>query len=668
MPRAPKDTSVPQVSTEAKAALTQFLCEHIEDGLAARHEYVSDGGLYDEWHALYEQASRPRPNAYPGAADLTSYLGTEKVDALKARFTKILFGPDPICHVEGWGESPQRCAKVEAFHQWKAEDTRLQSWASKAIHVSLIEQNGIFEVSEAYRRRKRRDVVMAKALRDPYSGALLGPDGQLQPETDDAGRLVLWGGDESEPRLEVQRESVDYMSQGPQYRLVGGKDFLNLPVHARSWDEAWGYAKRIWLRASDLEARVGDGVYDREAVDKLGTSGERDTRAEHLRQGTVVQSRDDQTAEKELWEVQCLYDIDGDGVDEWLICCVSLRHQTLLRVAFDWVAAPRFVQFVPYPRPDSVYGYSFIGHKLWTILEAHTSQRNMVADRSALATNRPMTKLSTSDYDPDVEPWKPNALITVKAHNELQQLEVADVPASAQWLIQESLGAAERVTGIGDQAVSGVRPPSGQTATGASIVAQASFVRVEDAIMHLRESLEDLYTLTHQFWKRSLGKNETLGRAPARYAERLMSLDDRGLALPKDGPFAVTAADLEGAFRFKPTGSVETADKAAQRQEFAIFISQALPALLQLSPGLAMQFQQNPKLAETLLGHVLRLYGLNDLQSLLTQTGGPQNPAGPMSPMLGALAGFMGGQGGQGGQPSGPMAAPPMAAAPESVQ
>ena len=120
MPRSrlPRD---PQVVTwprpDDKTAFCSWLATELQQAIDARSRYTSDGGYLDVWHALYEQAERPRgATPWPDAADLASYLPTEKVDALRARFSQVIFGPDPIATVEGWGEPSDRVAKVEAFH------------------------------------------------------------------------------------------------------------------------------------------------------------------------------------------------------------------------------------------------------------------------------------------------------------------------------------------------------------------------------------------------------------------------------------------------------------------------------------------------------------------------------------------------------------------------
>src|SRR5712671_7682896 len=117
-----------RLSDDKQRDFTQWLTQEIIAGCDARSRYMADGGLYDTWHAMYDQAERPRDPAYPDSAYLASWLPTEKTDALKARLVQILFGSDPICTVEGWGEKPERAALVEAFHQWKADDERLRSW------------------------------------------------------------------------------------------------------------------------------------------------------------------------------------------------------------------------------------------------------------------------------------------------------------------------------------------------------------------------------------------------------------------------------------------------------------------------------------------------------------------------------------------------------------
>src|SRR5690606_2793098 len=113
-----------------------------QQALDARSAIIMPDGLIDYWHALYEQRRRVGLGPWPGAADLASYIVTEKVDALRARLMKTIF-VEPVWVVEGWGEAAKRAPIVEEFHQWKVEEERLQSKLGRVLHLALIEGTGI---------------------------------------------------------------------------------------------------------------------------------------------------------------------------------------------------------------------------------------------------------------------------------------------------------------------------------------------------------------------------------------------------------------------------------------------------------------------------------------------------------------------------------------------
>jgi hypothetical protein len=137
-------------------------------------------------------------------------------------------------------------------------------------------------------------------------------------------------------------------------------------------------------------------------------------------------------------------------------------------------------------------------------------------------------------------------------------------------------------------------------------------------------------------------------------------LQTLGLTMPEDGPFTFTAEDLTGHFSFVPKGSVETADIYRQREDFNQFLAVGLKSLMSLSPALAQQFQQNPKLGEALLQKALHLYRMTDLQSALT-TAGPPMPQTPGmgAPGMPAMPGMAGMPGGVPAPMGGPAGAPP---------
>jgi hypothetical protein len=618
---------------KADEQFTQWLCRTLDGAESARSGLTANLTI---WHGLYEQASRPRTNAWPDAADLASYIPTEKVDALRARLVQAVFGAEPICVVEGWGDAAKRAPKVEEFHQWKAEDERLQTFVAKALHNALIEGNGILEVEEKLDVTSTVTEMQCAVECDESNRPILDADMQMTPRRDEQGELVPAA--EDEMALTVKVKDVNRAPCGPQYRVVKLDDFLYLPGHAEQMSDVYGFAVRFHMRLSDIKRLAKEGHYKH--VDELSLSGGRDEQISTNADITIDQGLDDYV-EHELWRVHLRYDVDGDGIDEWTVVTVSRKHQVVLRHHFDDLKQTRFVSFVPFPRANSVYGYSYVGHKLWTIADEHTALRNMAADRSALATNAPILKLATSAWDETDQPWGPRAVVTLNDLNEIKQMEVRDVPPSVLERERNILEAAERVSGQNDVAVSGVSSSQSRTATEVNAVSQASFVRVDEAVKHIQEALEDLYQLRHVLYQRQL-QQKTNGYEPP---ERVLKgLERRGIAMPTDGAFAFTAADLEGGFKFKPRGSVESSDPVANRNAIAGLMN-GLLALMQVFPMLQQQLAANPKAGEAMLEWVLQAYKVPDrqafraVQAQADQTSAAAMPGVPGMPpdMAGAL-------------------------------
>lgn len=606
-----------KLSDEKRAKFSQFLDDQLNRALSARGAYIQDGGYLDTWHALYEQTARPESERpFEGAADLVTYLVTEKVDGLCSRLVSIIFNSDPICVAESWGQTdPSRTARVEAFHQWQAEQEKLKGWVAKAIKMALIEQTGILNIEErpVLSKVKRETEVLIDTTE--HGEPIMDEDGAFKPKTNADGSFAEYDGSDPEaPRMKAILTETKPVGFGPQYRVVSLKNFLFLPAHAEDQQDVYGFAERVFMRVSDIEQMVEAGLYDRTAVDRLGgDSSERMTTGSDRRHHITAENDNGPMAEKELWKFHIQYDIDGDGIPEWLLVTHSLNHGVTLRVDYDTLNQTRYVAFTPFPDPENVYGFSFTGHKLWTIADEHTAVRNMIANRSALVTNAPMKRLSTSIYDPDDQPFGVGAILDVRDMNDLQPMQIPDVPSSAQFLVGHSEQAAERLSGMNDAAVSGVLNGQDRTATEVTTAAQASYVRVSEAMNYLRDAVSTLYDLRHMLWVRALEAREGGIAAPSTI---MRDLESRGLEVPSDGPLKFTKDDLAGQWRFKPRGSVETADEGAMRQDFNVFLANVLPQLVQAFPSLA-QFRQSPEAARSFVSQALRLYKVPDMAVVL---------------------------------------------------
>src|SRR6185503_18260234 len=121
----------------------------------------------------------------------------------------------------------------------------------------------------------------------------------------------------------------------------------------------------------------------------------------------------------------------------------------------------------------------------------------------------------------------------------------------------------------------GQSPDHSQTRGEVNLVAEQSFVRMDEVIKNLQESLEALGQVRQAIWVRTLQESQKHGGtyAPAYVFE---GLDEKGGDPCKTGK--ITPDMLEGTFKFKPRGSTENADLSKQRGDYIQFL-QALPIL-----------------------------------------------------------------------------------------
>lgn len=624
MPKTPSPFDV-SLTDEQGAFLGRWASQEIQNAQAAKATLDSD---IDEWHKLYEQAKRRRVAPWPDAADLTSYIPTEKVDAIHARLMRTVW-VTPMWTVEGWGQSADRAPFVEEFHQWKAEEERLQSVLDRLSLTALIETRALLEVSESSERTIVRRERKVKPRVHEAGGLMFDERGQPLLERDSQGDYIDVDGNGSveEPSVTIVSDESTLVRTGPQYRVIPYRDSIILPGAARDEQEIYGYGKRCWIRLVDIKRRAALGVYSAAVVDRLTETSDRDNEPALQRSlQTVGVDQDRQTASKELWELLIKLDLGdlcdtyrvprvrgvGDGL-RWYVLTIHLGQQLLLRMQHDDINRSRYVPIILYPRPDRVTeGFSFIGHKLITVIEEHTAYRNMAADRSAMAVSAPIKKLTGALWDEDEQPWGPKAVITVKDHREIEPVQVPDVPQSVFEQIAYQDRTAERIAGVNDIAAGQVAQES-RTLGEVQMATEQSFVRMDLIVRRFQEKMEDLAQIRHAIWKRALAERPE-GIEPPQ--SLVAGLEGRGVSIDRYLPNGrITAALLEGAFRFKPYGSVETANVSKQQVDLTRAI-QSLGMLLTAFPMLAPMFQ-TPQAARAMGRYWLKVFRVPSPQSFL---------------------------------------------------
>lgn len=591
-----------------REAFCSWLANELDLAISNRGGAMEDIRL--AW-AYYEQARMRGSNSpWPDAADLPSPYAPEYTDAVHARLMQTIF-VEPMWTVEGWGPSAARAPFVEEFHQRALEDERLQDFADEWVLRGLVEGVGTLEVSEAVEFR-REQVRKRVALQLDEAGApILDETNQpllaRNPETGDH----VEADEQTTHTAEIETDILEPVRLGPEYDVIPYMDFIVLPAHARNRKQVWGYAKRFWRRVPELDARAKDGIYDTEAVEGVGTDNDRASLTDEAPQGPVPVSQDGMTAQKELFEVQLLADLDGKG-ERWWRATIHKDRRKLLRLKHD-DRTTRYIRWMPFPKPGNVdRGYSLIAHKLISVLEEDTAVRNMTADRMALVVGQPVKRLQGALWDPYEQPWGPRAVIDVRDMREIEPINgVQDFSASLFNWRNAIRNDADRLIGQNDVAQGQISEEK-RTLGEVQLVAGYAEVRTNVLIKRMQESLEELFQARHTIWKRTLQNNPNLPVQRAMVIGRgAMGVETHGIA--HDGQ--ITPDMLEGIFWGKPRGSVETADLNRQRADFNSML-QTLPALMQLNPSVQMIFSTIPA-AKALVETMLKVNRVQDRQSFL---------------------------------------------------
>lgn len=614
-----------KLSDDAKRLLTTRLCDAIRTGEQARADIMQDGGALDYAYSLYEQQpqmgiSRERRTG----ADLTSPIGTQMVDTLTAIACKTVF-VEPVWIAEGIRDDAPKAPAVEEFLQWRLEEMRGQSTLGRAIQQAFIEEGSVVEVCEDARELYCTEVVKAKIARAEDDSILLnGKDGKPLPMLDEFGELVP--SEDTEEHVEVVRQYTDVLRRGATIRTHSLKDFLFLPGHAQDQRDVWAMAVRIWMTREELLERAQHGQFDREAVEAMGANHERETRQEHQRAGINVEvDRASDQVEKELWRVQFYANLDGKGLC-FYVATISLQHEKLLRVQQDWIGRFRCAYLNPFPRTNSVYGYSLILHKLLTTIEGHTLWRNMNADRGMFKANMPLKRLHGAQWDPRIQPIGAGSVIDVAHMNEVMPMEYEDVSAHAFAREREFYEEAARIAGVSDILAS-VNPKVSRTLGENEMVTEQSFTRAEGPIRSLQEAFEDIGELIHAIELKTLEDDEQ-GRmdAPASVAQSVQLRTPDSQTPGDDAAFAFTPQMISGRYRFKPRGSVETADPNRRVNNFVNTVK-VMGTMSQVFPALAPRYA-SPQVADAMNQQMVDVLKIRDKQAFLAPLPPPPLPPG----------------------------------------
>lgn len=392
---------------EALSELAMWLDQELNRATASRYDQER---VWVESLRMYEGVSKYRTRNTPieNAPNLEVGLGAIASDAIYAQIINLIFNVSPLITVREIGTKGKYKQHVKALQRFMETICDNQPDLREAAENALLD-----------------DVQLGTGI-----------------------YYTRW----SEKRKKTQVDTVTKF--GPLVKAVPVEDFF-VPGGAYSdLQETRWVSMRVWLTKHELKLRERDLGWNLESAQQSATIDRVRQARERLGRQTSWSHRkaasDPQGGDMyEIHHVWCLYDIDGDGIDEDLL----VTYDRIGKCVLKW-------RFNPYDkRPFSVMRYqlrAFLFYGLGVVdmirpyQEGATELYNHWVTNSMLANARFWVGKHGAVPKNQLRIW-PNRFLPVSdPQNDLNAIPLADTYPSAPAALQTTISFAERRSGIND--------------------------------------------------------------------------------------------------------------------------------------------------------------------------------------------------------------------------
>lgn len=279
---------------------------------------------------------------------------------------------------------------------------------------------------------------------------------------------------------------VKTVYDGPNFYPVSREDFL-ISSDATDIEGAYLCGHRMYMRRAQLDSKVKQGLYDKEAVDKISAP---DT-VDEVKEGRIASSnlgteRIGYTEPFEVWELWTRYDVDNDGEEDEIMVVYHPSSGQILRGIYSplFSGARPYVKFTFYPKE-----FSFDGEGCVQILE-HLQELldtlvNQMVDRITMI-NCPILFYREGSGVEDIKTLRPG-----------MKYPIPDNPAEAIYEVRTSdqtLSLANEISWIMsmmDRAL-GITPISLGISTAERPVAKDTFAQQEETNKKFKFGIENI--------------------------------------------------------------------------------------------------------------------------------------------------------------------------------
>lgn len=420
-----------------------------------------------DWEDNYKGVRKAKEYPWPNAANVCVPITRSDTDAVHVRLVDSIFNKRKVWMVRA--REPQYVGldrdMEEALDWFQRNILKFQVQMTSPLIQCIKTGTGIIKIG--WQSKKR--TVYRYATPEELSNSEI-PKFSL-PGTDSKAVKV-----------------VQSLYEGPQIYPIPREDFV-CSADATTIQDAYMVGFRTRIRLPQLRLRAKQGIYDKDAVDKVLTPS---SKVDETKEGRATRQEKeikyivDDSKPTDVWELWFQYDVDEDGEPDDIVVSVHRDTGTILRCIYNpmFLGFRPFVALVFYPHEYAVdgEGVAEILDKIQKELDALHNQR---LDRLTQI-NSPIIFVRSGSSLENLEQLEPGQIYVVddELDKAIREFRWSDTTFSTH---QEE----DRLIGMGDRAV-GITSGVLGISTAERPVAKETFANIQEANKKFKFGIDNL--------------------------------------------------------------------------------------------------------------------------------------------------------------------------------
>ena len=428
--------SLIELSDEQKKKLVKKLSREIENwktDTAELHKTLQD------WNDILEGVIEETDYPYEGAPNIHIDLIGICMKIYHTIATRSILGQREIWYGITSADSDVAdmwVDKVEEMVNLKAEfDWNVKEGMRDAFYCAARDGLSGLKIPYAEDYERVKEVIYIESIDQLVEefGGSMEESGLSEDELQElVARVQAEASPESPVELLIEYDKPVYV--GPKAYLIERVNLVTFPANAKSQEkeDCRGYGDRYWINKNEVERKGKDGVWYKDAVDKLLKKKKYDEASDYDKSRDEIVGIGEEGAKDkiEFFELVVWDDIDDDGKEERYLVTFTYENKKLMAVMEYPYRVNYVALFRREKRPGQLDGRSIVGELEY--INDQIDHRHNSRTISMDITNIPSFKAKKSakkDFDPYAEEnrWRPGVTFWLDDPEAFEQFRVQPV-------------------------------------------------------------------------------------------------------------------------------------------------------------------------------------------------------------------------------------------------